>query len=155
MELGVTSLGSTFLTSPSGELSGHAGTIKASGTLNLECPDWSHERSGKTETLSTDFVNTLHSDFKASVSFTCFYETIKPASFANALPEILVEAGTAKEWMLPNINEGTYSLKEVKFEADALIQPFVSFTKPQGAISLTGYKLMYNGDANVLSINGK
>ena len=84
-----------------------------------------------TETHSVEFENTVASDFKATITYTCTYEYSTPAHFSSSLPLIEVtQAGVIQEWTLPEIEPGSLPFDEFKFVPDVIIAPYISLIPP-------------------------
>lgn len=93
--LGVTDIGSEYLSYPGGQLTAAGlGTIGNKEIFTLECPDWSLDNMGKRLTqTTTEFQNNIYSQFKMTIGYDCNYLTSTAPSFKTSPEAFVIEHG--------------------------------------------------------------
>lgn len=114
------------------------------------------DKMGTTESFSHEFVNHLWPDFKATINYSCFYKhSAQPVFGATITPLEVETVGVSQEWELPEIVKGSLPFSSLKFEADPLIAPYLSLVAPAHGANQMIYKISYNGEVGIMSINGQ
>ena len=82
----------------------------------------------QTEASSWGFTNDKNAAFTATLSYGCYYEYSTPPSFKTP-PEssLYLNYDVAQTWSLPEVVPGSLPFKEMRFEVDSLIAPFLTF----------------------------
>ena len=97
--------------------------------------------------MTLNFVNSLFSAFKASLSIRCSYQTSTAPSFATALPSIVLTASVASTWKLPAVVLGQFPLKQIRFEPDKSLVSTLLFDESARIVS-------FDGSENIVSLFG-